>query len=155
MMRTIGSKEIFAIEMEITTVKPYLMGKLCLWIGGVRVGTFDDEVMLLTIKSSLDSFLNEFDEIKNPEFTRMTDEDLFSLMYSDDFDNSPYLLHLGESFDDFSFFAFTAEDEVHFVWKLQDKPYFSYPNYPEGVIHKKVKIKEIAEVIQNVDLWKP
>lgn len=155
MKRIVGNKENFAIESEITTTKPYLMGKLCLWIGGIQVGTFDDEVMLLTIKASLTNLLEELDEIKKHEFVGMKDEDVFNLIYDDEFDNGPYLLHLGESFDDFSFFAFATEDEIHFFWQLHDKPYFSYPNYPEGIIHKKVKINEVAEVVQNDVLWNP
>lgn len=85
----------------------------------------------------------------------MKKEDLFTLMYNGEFDNSLYLLHLAESFDDFSLFTFTEGDEIHFVWKLHDDPLFSYPNYPKDVIYKKVKISEFVEVVQDTELWQP
>lgn len=155
MRRIKGNIESFAIESEITKSTPYLMGHLCLWIGGIQVGAYEDEVMLLCVKASLDQIVKGMDQQQNLDFVKMKTEDLFALIYSGDIDNGQYLLHVAESFDDFSFFTFAANDEIHFVWKLRDDPFFSYPNYPKGVIHKTVKISEFTSVVQDKELWQP
>ncbi len=155
MKRIKGEINSFAIECDVTKVSPHLMGHLCLWIGGIKVGAYEDEVMLSNVKAALDRIIAGLDGRQNLDFSKMSKESLFSLIYDGDFDNSRYLLQLGESFDDFSLFAFTASDEINFIWKLHDDPFFSYPNYPKDILHKKVKISELVSIVEDKELWQP
>ena len=154
MRQVIGKIESFAVEREITQTTPYFIGHLCLWIGGISLGAYEDEVMLSSVKAVLDSTIAILDKRQNADFLKLEKNDLFNLMYNGEFDNSLYLLHLAESFDDFSLFTFTVDDEIHFVWKLHDNPFFTYPNYPKEIIHKKVKISEFKDVIEDKELWR-
>src|SRR5689334_1605285 len=143
MKRIKGNKESFAIEWEVTIEIPYLMGHVCLWIDGIPVGAFEDESLLLCVKALIKEYVISLSqrERENFEFTQMSKEDVFVQIYDENLDNDyeKYWFHLGEPFDDFYLLAFTAGDEIHFVWKLRDEPFYNYPNYLKGVIHKKVK----------------
>ncbi len=155
MKRIKGEINTFAIECDVTKTNPYLMGHLCLWIGGIKLGAYEDEVMLSSVKAALDRIIVGLDQRQNLNFTKIDKDDLFALVYDEDFNNSQYLLHFGESFDDFSLFSFTTSDEIHFIWKLHDNPFFSYPHYPKEILHKKVKIEEFVKTVQDKELWQP
>lgn len=151
--RVFGNKDIFAIERKINKREPYLMGNMCLWIGGLQVGSFEDEVMLSCIQQSLSCFSSRFEEMEEHDFRGKPSEEIFFMVFESDMDNGQFLIHIAESFDDFELFTYKEDNEIHFVWKLVDAPFFKYPNYPEGIMHKKVDVNFLLDVINSDGIW--
>ena len=149
MIKKIGSKNEFAIEYSVSRREPYLMGHFCFWIAGMAVGYFQEETMLSSIQNALSALKNRINETQNPEFTEKSAQEVYSLVYSGEIDNGKYLLNLGESFDDFSFFMFKEDDSVNLVWKLHEQPFFDYPDYTMGVNCKKIPISLFFSIVES------
>lgn len=147
-----GDVSVFAIEYEVTKTTPYLMGYFCFWIGGVRVGTLDDEIMLSCMEQSLISYIKRLPTLENSSFLGLEKEKIFKRVFTREDDNR-HLLGMGESFDDFSFCSFKEENQIHFLWKLTDKPFFQYPDYPKGIMHKKVNVDYFINIVTGLDIW--
>ncbi|GLS05555.1 hypothetical protein GCM10007860_27110 [Chitiniphilus shinanonensis] len=127
-----GDKQIFAIELASDEDLIGGVGRVLLWLGGEYVGTFDDtsihSLVLAQLKSVFSKRLDG-DYLRGEAVCQMYD-----LIKSEKIEGAgQYFLSLGDSFDDFSIVVFLKGEEVVFLWKLLDKPFFEYKNYPEGL----------------------
>ncbi|MGD9368243.1 MAG: hypothetical protein PVH87_21260 [Desulfobacteraceae bacterium] len=149
MKKLIGKKSEFAIEYAIKTRVPYLMGNLRLWLGGMYVGYFNEDIMLSSAQHILMHLRGRINELNNEVFTTKKVEEIYNLVYSGKIDNGKYLLNLGDSFDDFSFFVFLRGNQINFVWKLHKEPFFDYPNYKNNINHKEIDISVFSEIVKS------
>ena len=143
----IGDRKEFAIEYQINKHDSHLLGNLCLWIGNVRIGYYDEETLLLVTKSALEGIDEKLEKIKRKDLSEKNKEDLFEQMYSSETENGIYLVTPGESFDDFSIFTFSYEDTLYFCWKLNENPFFDYEDYPKDIQLKTVPIAVFKKIL--------
>lgn len=142
----LGRKSNFAIEYEITNKTYYLMGSACLWIGGYKVGTYQ-EVMLMCTTAQLQQIIETIELRKSPEFLKLSDNEIFDYIFGDsEVDNGLYLVSLDESYDHFIMIAYLVDNMIHFIWRIEDQWKSDFPNYPNGLIHKTVSKEEFLEV---------
>lgn len=145
----IGDRNEFAIEYQVNKNNGDLFGNICLWIGNIKIGYYEEEVLLLVAKSALERLLENIGEINRSNLAGKNKEDLFKQIYSIEDANGIYLISPGESFDDFSFFAFSHEDTLYFCWKLHEDPFFDYDDYPKDIQLKTVPISVYKNVLQQ------
>jgi hypothetical protein len=81
---------------------------------------------------------------------------VYDLMESLSDSDRRYIFLPGEGFDDFLVFCYSCNNRLYFVWKLYHKPFFAYPDYPEGVQSADISIDEcrrvVAEFARIIDL---
>ena len=145
----IGDRNEFAIEYQVNKNNGHLFGHICIWIGNIKIGYYEDEVLLLVTKGALDRLLENIGEMDRRDLAGKKKEDLFKQIYSMEDANGIYLISPGESFDDFSFFAFSHEDTLYFCWKLNEVPFFDYDDYPQDIQLKAVPISVFKNVLQQ------
>ena len=135
-----GNKKKFAIECSINQAKPHLLGQVRLWICGIYLGYFDEEVMLNNFLHSINNLNERLNNLNDITLKNKSISNLFDEIYNTHNDNGKYLFIPIESFDDFEIFILTQESEIHFFWQLIEEPFFKYDNYPSGKQHSTVDI---------------
>ena len=114
--RIIGDKEVFGIEYSPVS-KGESMGVVCLWIGGVPVGTLDDATYLPSFQFALEGLVN-------PEVVLSGES---AIVEGDDSQ-----ICLEDTFDDFLIHRFRVRDNLVVKFKLLPKPYFRHPKLELG-----------------------
>lgn len=150
----LGNKNVLALEFQvsspsimsfsITSPSSNDLAHLRLWIGGYYLGSIEDSQMIDTAIFNLDGLSkntkNEIDLVDKNKSAEQLIEKFNS--------QEPFLLSLGECFDDFHLCAARYkgaakhEDEILFVWQLHDEPYFNYENYPKRAFKVTIKVKD-------------
>jgi len=147
----IGDKQSFAIEYMAVKTDPYLVGNCCLWIGGLRVGCFDDEATLYSIVSQLYEHVTRLKKHDYAPFNSVSDEEAYDLIFGGqmEIENSHCLLHLSETFDDFHFACINNNGSAKFLWKLDKEPYADYPDYGHDLHVYELPIDTLEGVVQD------
>lgn len=144
----IGCKKCFGIEHERQLDGSPIFGKMRLWLEGRYIGAFDDVNILSVAWHQLDGL--NVDDIDGCRFGNMPPEDIYGELESgavDDFRR--YILMPGEAFDEFLVYWYACNKKLHFVWKLVDRPFFSYPGYPSDVQFAQVPIAEFQRAVDE------
>jgi len=142
--KIIGDKEVMAIEYRITQKKPYIMGNLILWMGGVYIGTFEEEQMLLNIAYGLERLATNISS--NERLNHLGKDEIYHLLNKN---NQGHLVNLGEGFDDFLVYSYVTDNELNFIWNLLDEPFFTYPSYPSGLGFAKIPKEFLIDVVEE------
>ena len=145
-----GKKHTFAVEYLVSNKKGRLEGHYCLWVGGHRVGHFDESVLLLSTHYGLVKFKDRLDDLVESDFDRKDPKDIFTIMYFDDFDNGKFLLNLGEGFDDYNFFGIKSGTHVNFVWRLIGRRHHGNPVHDSSIHWFAIPISEFVSVVDEV-----
>jgi hypothetical protein len=140
----IGDKSVMAIEYTVLQKKPYIMGNLVLWINDIYIGAFEDEQMLINIAHSLERLPVTIPN--NNEFYKMSRDEIYHLLNKE---NEGYLVSLGEGFDDFLIYSYATGDDLNFIWKLLDEPFFNYPDYPNGLQFAKISKNVLINMVEK------
>lgn len=137
----IGNKESFAIEWtnNKSQVSPVLV-----WIGGDYLGTLEDSQPLGVVCHQLVKLSNN---LKYIGFSAgVTDSvDTFDALLADE--SGRHLVSLGDTFDDFCILAYTNQNDIYFIWRLESDPFFNYPNYGREIKSFKVHVPVFLEVL--------
>jgi hypothetical protein len=144
----VGQKNIFGIEYEIG--QNFKLGYVRIWLNDIYIGAWE-EVFLSYLKGTFLNLISDKNKFTNFPQQLITPEDIVNQItefpvYSID---KHILRGLGESFDDFYVVCFIREEKIHFVWKLVDKPFFSYPNYPKTAQMSVVDIRYFEKVVNE------
>lgn len=147
MMRNlIGSKESFGIEYEIQPGEHDVFGNMRLWIEGKYIGTFEDENILSVALGHFD--LTSLDKFDGCQFSNKKPGEIYELIESYAVPGSGYCHFMpGEAFDDFIIYRYACNGNLHFVWRLCDRPFFKHPGYPKGIQSAVVSIDEFRTVV--------
>jgi len=142
--KILGNKELFAVEYEVDKVQPHLQGKIRLWLGACYVGAYEDVEMLLVVLSQLERVKS--DKLNGEAYRNLN----FELAYEKIKENDgKFFLSLGESFDDFSIVIYFLDGAFTVVWELLDNPFFTYPNYPQGLQLVKIPEESFTQVVEE------
>lgn len=146
-MRTvIGDKRCFAIEYEILPSVSHVMGNMRLWLQGIFIGAIEDVNILSAILRQLKSLSPEWRE--NSAFFDKAADYIYDFVWSEDIqDNINYCFTPGEAFDDFSIVVFSYNGYFYFIWRLNDNPYFTYPDYPKDIQSARVSISDYRKIV--------
>jgi len=131
----LGSKEIFAIQYKHGQNQK--LGYVRFWLNNIYLGAEHDEVYFSYMQG-------EFRHILNNKHK------LFESFPYADYDSAEDILD-GESFDDFFIVGFFSNNKINFVWKLEEKPHFEYPNYPTEALMASVDIVYFERIIKEFD----
>ncbi len=155
-MNVIGDKSQFAIEYRINKVNPYIMGNICLWIDGLYIGYFFEEVMLQTSLGSLLELIgvDRQENLKKiPIPNQMEDDELFYYFRDNDGDIKDHtMFSLDESTDDFLIDVYEVQGAMKFIWRLHRSPSGKYNNYPEGVLSASIDFVELKNIVDEFDM---
>lgn len=148
----IGDKAYFAIEYAISPKKPssdYVFGYMRIWLNNIYYGTYEDENILGVAIGCLEHILKSY--IGGSIFDALSDDEIFNyVFYGGEIITDRYRLILGEMTDDFSALVFKqGEDDFKFIWRLHEKPYFTYDDYPPGVHSAIVNINIFEQVVSE------
>jgi hypothetical protein len=142
-----GDKLNFAIELEVESPLDRF-GIILIWFKGLAIGTRDDVAMLGVPLYSLKFIENSIDS----SFETMNKTDVYSFIKSENnLEGGKFYKHFGDTFDDFSIVAYTSDDTVVFIWKLHESPFFSYNNYPAGILSAIVPLQDYLNVIYECE----
>ena len=147
MSELIGDKNNFAIELDVESLTPHPFGSLRIWLGGRPVGAFYDSHMLKASLYQIQNVLNR--PLTNIDCVTLNPESLFRKIK--ELGLGEYFLNIGESFDDFSIIVCEYNCNYYFIWKLHNKPFFEYINYPLGVQSHIVSREVIKYVIEETE----
>jgi len=130
---TIGKKSTFAIQYRHGQ-QDQKMGFVRLWLGDIYLGA-DDEVYFSYLLGDLQFIINNRERLMDFPFRDDLPETIMQKMSDLGIQHrslSKHKISFGESFDDFLIVCFFTDGKVHFVWKLREKPFFTYPGYPQA-----------------------
>ncbi len=134
----IGNKNEFAIEFEEVGEKN--LAKCRIWLGNIELGYYEDRIYLSYIESALTNILKK--DLNVIQFNNLTHFEIYNLIYEKlDSDLEKCKISFGESFDDFLICVYQTEDELTFLWKYVEDPYFKYANYDNDLHIVKVKLE--------------
>lgn len=91
MIKMIGEKEKFAIQYEVVEVMNQLiLGRICYWIGGIKIGDFDMATILSDSLWFLPQIIKDNGNREHEDFFKMEKEKVYYLLggqaYLDDYD---------------------------------------------------------------------
>ncbi|KEQ11796.1 hypothetical protein [Endozoicomonas numazuensis] len=148
--KVIGNKYTFAINYEIESVSPSIMGRVCLWVGNTCIGTIDDTNLLSVTLYQLKKMNPVM--LDGTQFRGLKESQIYQTIKSDNnLELDRYFMSFGESFDDFSIVAYFLDGFMCFIWILLDHPFFTYINYPKDIQFAKVPINVFSEVIAQFE----
>jgi hypothetical protein len=156
----LGSKNVFAVEYEITQVsrRGSAFGKVSVWLNNKYLGCFEDESNLFPTSSTLLGIAMSSHKKVDPFFVGKSNEEVFDIMVNHINDPAydflrlgQYTAQLGEPFDDFNKRVFSKENKVVFMWKLDSRGIFSYPDYPEELQVEEVLQEDLYKVAREFD----
>jgi hypothetical protein len=150
-MRTvIGDKRCFAIEYEIQPSISHVMGSMRLWLEGMFIGAIEDVNVLSAILYQLEGLSPETHE--NSTFIDKSASDIHELVYSEDaLDNVNYCFTPNGVCDDFSIVVFSHNGYFYFIWRLNDNPFFTYPDYPKDIQSARVSIDKYQKIVMDFE----
>lgn len=146
-----GRKDIFAIEYRRESQK---RGFFRLWINGKYLGSIEDAAYFSYVQGGLQNILINTSKLQDFPFAQESADGAMKKFIESkneirNFKMDRYIVHLGESFDDFFIFSFVVGDQIHFVWKLVEEPFFNYPNYPVGAQNEIIKIQYFEAIVNE------
>lgn len=141
----IGNKADFAIEYIVNSDFPYLMGHMCIWLGGQPVGYMPEEIMLLPAVNALEGIVRKSRDL--PSKLQAAGKAEYMKQFKRN--ECDYIAHISESFDDFSIWIYLS-DPIVFVWQLRSTPYHCYNNIPLGINVNMVSAATVTEVVSQV-----
>lgn len=144
----VGSKDIFAIEFYITESLPKPMGIVRVWLGGEYIGTLEDVNFLSVTLHQLERI--SLNELFCEDLEGLKPQEAYCLIKSGVIDNSEkFFLSMGESFDDFSVVLYGCQNNLVFIWELNDNQFFDYPQYSSGVKFAKVSFDYFVSIVKE------
>lgn len=148
---TVGNKSSFAIEFDVQHERysNHLFGWIRIWLGGVYIGAYDNLCILSAISRELESFTRM--NLDTDEFDGMSVEAIYQYIKLADYPGlgKYWFSPGGDSFDDFSVVVYCHKDKYKFIWKLYEKPFFEYADYPAGFLYAEVSIEEVKQVVSK------
>ena len=156
-----GNFEVFAIELDENLINNKL-AKLRLFINAQPIGTFDTIGMIGSFIHIMKHIISNAEKniLWDPLFDDLTDAQIFDEVFSEknienfSFDNSRFLVGLGDTFDDFSIMVCSNDiKNIRFIWQLVEQPFFEYSSYPIGVLAATVPIQLLKECIESLEKW--
>lgn len=132
-----GSPSTFAIDCvhePIPNEKGWVFGRMCVWIGGLRLGDLDVPACMLNVTAArLDGVIGRLSDLADPALEDLTDSQLYELLdkaiYRDDqqtpaqvaadaerFFKFDFLTNGGESFDGFKSFITGGSGHVRILF---------------------------------------
>lgn len=146
--RLIGCVDSFAIEYAIESNSPKKMGKIRIWLKGNYLGAYDDVNILSVTLHQLEKLSPEC--LEEIVAKGKSEEEIYSYIKSGTCaDNGKFMLSLGESFDDFSIVVYLSGEKIKFLWELHEDPFYTYPNYPRGLLSADIPVETLREVISE------
>ena len=151
MRNLIGDKNSFGIEYEIQSVdyyesgKPYVMGHMRLWLEGKYIGAIEDVDMIDAAWWVLEGGGRR----KECQFSNMVAGEIYELKITDGL-SGVYSCQPGPSFDDFVILQYVCNGKIYFIWKLEDKPFSQYQDYPRDVQSAVVSVEEYRRVVAEL-----
>ncbi|HTJ48124.1 MAG TPA: hypothetical protein VL443_01625 [Cyclobacteriaceae bacterium] len=153
----LGSKEIFAIQYKHGQNQK--LGYVRFWLNNIYLGAEHDEVYFSYMQGEFRHILNNkhklFESFPYADYDSA--EDILDEVLKSKLELSganlidKYILGFGESFDDFFIVGFFSNNKINFVWKLEEKPHFEYPNYPTEALMASVDIVYFERIIKEFD----
>lgn len=149
MRKLIGDRESFGFEYEIESKKTHVMGYIRMWVDGKFIGAIEDVNVLPAILYQFEGL--ERENTDGCRFLDMEPGEIYEMIFSGTIsDGRRYCFSPGEAFDDFDVIAYVCNGNIFFVWKLVDRPFFSYPGYPDGVQSAQVSVDEFRQVVMEL-----
>jgi hypothetical protein len=130
-----GKESDFAVELGDSSSKT--LTQVRLWIGGVPIGTLDEETYLPSLVHQLNHVL-DYPQLYDKELHRLHGEGLDYILSEDCVDNGRFLVSSGESFDDFVVARYQAEKGVVFLIQAVENPFFTYNAFTPGERYQSV-----------------
>ena len=161
----IGDKETFAVECYHDAFPDQgrsIFGRMCLWLGGKRVGDIDEPACMLNVTGKhLRALLPHIDELDDPALQQLGDADAFAFLnralYLDDSRSSEQiaadfkrffkfdlLTNGGESFDRTKSFILRDGDEVRILFEDEQHG---------GFVFARVERERFALVVRGFLDW--
>ena len=154
MKTLIGDKKSFAIEYQVNTIRPYMMGYACLWIDNLPFGNFEEEGMLSTFQHGLACMVSYIDKMESSKLKEAMEKnmDLFEVVCGLD-DNEHYIFSLDETTDSFVAFIFKDGQNLKIFWRLYEPRASEFPNYPKGPFLKSVPVETFIKVVKEAGAY--
>ena len=137
---TIGNPIEFAIKFQIMphSIKNYGLSQII--IKNIPIGTWDDNEYLIILSNSLERVRDlSNNRYLKAKFDKLNTEAAFNRLSKNNY-GSLMLLGFGENFDDFDLRVFQYKQRIFFLWRLYDKPYFSY----DASLHYKIFYESVS-----------
>jgi len=149
----IGDKNTFAIQYSHGQ-QDEKMGYVLLWLGGIYIGAWEDEVFFSYLQSGLQCIIEIKGRLMNFPFRDDLPEVIIQKM-SDLSTRDPALYDhvgsFGESFHDFFIICFLTDSKINLVWKLREKPFFTYPGYPRAAQMVSLDYDYFESIVRRFD----
>ena len=149
MNTVIGQKSEFAIEYKLNKTEPHIMGNVCIWLEGKYLGYLFEEIILGVFQNAFKQLTNRLNQLENSEFDDKSFVEIYKLIASGKLDTGKHIFAPGESFDDFIIYVYKKDDELNFIWKLCDEPFYNYPEYNNEINHKSIQTERFLECIER------
>ena len=124
-----GKESDFAIELGDSGSKT--LAPVRIWIGGVAIGTMDEETYLPSLVHQLNRIL-DYPPLLDTEWCQLQNNGLNYILSEDCPENGRFLVGFGESFDDFVLARYKSEKGVVFLIQATEHPFFTYDKFTPG-----------------------
>lgn len=140
----VGSTIDFAVEYRVVQPEADLIGFARLWVTGKPLGFFGDTTSLYVLYKDLLWLKENIGDM--PELLLSPQEVYNFYTASECAPKNIRHLYLGEAFDDFVVLAVRSRENVHFIWELDAKPFFSYEGLSSGIDSGCVPYQSVCNV---------
>ena len=148
MTQIVGDIDIFAIEFDVQSRSTKLMGMVRIWLSGKYLGAIEDINILTVTLHQLERVF--YSKLYDKHLGELNPKDAYCLIKEDRVEGAgKHFLSLGESFDDFSVVLYGCDENLIFVWKLNEDHFFDYPGYPAGIQYALVPIDCFAKTVEK------
>lgn len=149
MSKLAGSKESFAIEIDISKREPDLMGKVYVWIANTRLGAPEEENLILPHLYSMRLLVQRIENLSNKDLDSLSTEEVFNRVYCGSDQDYKHHVALGEAFDDFYLIAYKTDQDIVLCAKLNEEPFYEYKDFPSSPLRKAVPFAEFTRTIDQ------
>jgi len=157
-MKLIGDKSQFAIEYSIdmsVSRDANLFGRARIWIDNIYVGNVNEDDYFFSLQVELNRLSEMYQRRYNSRLLALKNSDLIDLFfeqkkrvenYDEALDMDRYLFGRGMIFDDFCMFCLFDGERLRFIWKINEKTNFAYPEYPRNALSGFVDVGVLKRV---------
>ncbi len=143
----IGNKNNFSIEVvETSRNEPFVYGNICLWIKNQCIGYFNEVSYLETVVSSLKWVLENKNFVDYHHFGDTDEEVFYYLMNSEDELVFKAEFDICDTFDDWTIRIVLKNEELYFLWKYSEKPFYKYGEY-DTFLHGEIVDRNILNAV--------
>ncbi len=129
-----GQREVFAIELQLTSPARLVMGHCCLWIGGKQFGTYEDDAVVYPFLDALQGVIQVRDSLWDSQFNELSAYELFEILKnnSDPSFSQDFYGFIGTNFDDLINYHLYHNDKYIFLWELAATSFYTYEGLVAG-----------------------